>query len=523
MTMGPVLYTICCLLALLGGVWSCPGHCTCSKVVIDFQVGEDVDCSGLYRDDLPSISEGALKLNFSSNALEEIPNRINLLTELRELDLSNNRLGLYHGIADNLFSTLINLKILNLSENYLSDFTLNTFNGLSRLERLDLHGNYISQLPLGMLQSLSTTIVVVCLGGNHWECERCEFRETLMGYLRYEQNELANYCHGEVPTCTSHQSLKGRTFTEISLEEIPDCSEENSETTSWNFISTSLDTSTKLSTTTDELLNPHTTTASPELINGKTTKAVTVSTRLRLAVGENSPDTTMISIPSQDNPKESNEINSAGEIDLPSNRYLSGGVDSKEYSQKFIAGAIVILGVMLLIIFMVFSIILWKMQRKSQKDNISCTTPSMDPSLKVSPWPLLQSRQLPATDDPGSVASSQVTEYEEIPYTQGENFDGYVTRKDISVTEFEKPSGQPGAAKKGFELYSVKIDNSGNNQSNPTMTRHLQALGNESSVIECKSSDTTDDTDLNRCAQYMEMRSSVAEVVVKDLYAPLNT
>lgn len=257
-----VHYTVCVLL-WLGRALSCPDDCFCTNVVVDNEVGTDVDCSYASLARLPTMPQGTLLLDFSNNELQVIPPSIKLLPKLRELDLSSNRFGYDNdeGLPDDIFSTLVYLKVLDLSDNFLSILSSNTFKGLVQLERLDLSGNEIMHLPLGMLQLLPNT-AVVCLGGNHWNCNMCHFHEILEWYLSADRNHTMDVCNGEVPSCFSPSK---RRFTEISLEEIPECDEEKLITTEPSIVTVdSLQSSASANTHTT---TASTTTTSPEFCN----------------------------------------------------------------------------------------------------------------------------------------------------------------------------------------------------------------------------------------------------------------
>lgn len=74
------------------------------------------------------------------------------LPELLVLDLSQNILK---SIPDGIFSSLVNLKILYLNNNQLSELYPYAFSGLSRLQSLDLSNNRISHLPEQIFQQSS--------------------------------------------------------------------------------------------------------------------------------------------------------------------------------------------------------------------------------------------------------------------------------------------------------------------------------------------------------------------------------
>lgn len=84
------------------------------------------------------------------------------LPELLVLDLSHNILK---SIPDGIFSSLVNLKILYLNNNQLSELYPYAFSGLSKLQSLDLSNNRISHLPEQIFQQ-STDILELYLQNN---------------------------------------------------------------------------------------------------------------------------------------------------------------------------------------------------------------------------------------------------------------------------------------------------------------------------------------------------------------------
>ncbi|MHA2086881.1 MAG: leucine-rich repeat domain-containing protein, partial [Promethearchaeota archaeon] len=84
---------------------------------------------------------GGLKLNIVDRGIINISNIIglNLLNDLEELDLSQNRIEEINGLE-----SLTNLRVLKLSNNYISD--IKGLENLESLEELYLDGNFINEL-----------------------------------------------------------------------------------------------------------------------------------------------------------------------------------------------------------------------------------------------------------------------------------------------------------------------------------------------------------------------------------------
>lgn len=515
-----MVHTIVFLLLWLGHGLSCPEECFCDKVAVDGEVGVNVNCSYASLSSLPSISAGAVILDVFGNKLEVIPPMINLLHKLRELNFSRNRLGYDNneGIRDFAFSNLVNLKILHLSGNCLKTFSPNTFNGLVSLEKLDLYGNDIVHLPLGIYESLPNT-AVICLGGNSWNCSMCQFHETLERYLSDDSNHISDVCGRGVPSCSSPPAFEMRRFTELRLENISVCVKQKPITTSPIFISTAADLSTKLSTISEASLrliasvSTHTTTANsttalPEFysnsgnfIDQKTAKLVMGSSH---------------------------------------HGFLSAKDGNKGDSQLFIAVAMVIMGVMTLTLFLLFSVMVLKMQRKYRQVNIGHMASRVDASPPVSPWPLLQGGQLMAMEANDTETMLQPS-YEEIPFNcnsnhKNEHWEGSITHDTIPEIQLDQP------AKNGSEQFSAKVDNPYktvlHSQSNPMIVK-LPDSSWDTSFVHYKSSKKTAATDcsgaavlymplnhdngLSQSTPYMVMHSPTEKNDMKDLYFSFET
>jgi Leucine-rich repeat (LRR) protein len=86
--------------------------------------------------------------NQSFNGLEDL---FNGLVNLTLLNLSDNRIM---SLPDGIFQNLINLKELNLSSNLISELTSSLFNSLVSLEDLDLNRNKLTTIPKGLFDNL---------------------------------------------------------------------------------------------------------------------------------------------------------------------------------------------------------------------------------------------------------------------------------------------------------------------------------------------------------------------------------
>ncbi|XP_071815332.1 uncharacterized protein [Apostichopus japonicus] len=199
--------------------YSCPSRCSCTNDIVDGQMGTIFDCSGLYDEVLPPINTSALKLDFSENRLDQVPNRTKLLTELRELNLSHNRI--HYDIQNNIFQNNEKMKILDLSNNYISHFSPNALAGLAMLQKLDLHNNLLATITSEVLIPLPTT-TILCLGDNYWDCE-CDLPSLLQRFLDTGSDSLLETCRGGTPECHTPMDRYGMTFSDLSRRDIEIC------------------------------------------------------------------------------------------------------------------------------------------------------------------------------------------------------------------------------------------------------------------------------------------------------------
>lgn len=471
---------------------SCPSQCICSNAVIDSQRGRVVDCSGLFDEVLPSVNTNTLKLDFSENRLDRVPNRIKQLPELRELNLSHNRI--HYDIQNNIFSSNVKLKILDLSNNYISVFLPDSLAGLVMLERLDLHNNLLATLSSRTILPLPQR-TVLCLGDNHWDC-LCSLAPLLERFVNSGGNiELLNTCRGGIPECYSPENLYGETFHNLIADDVNLCPTTSTKTMTPTFPSTTVTLTTESLTTTEETQN-----SSPF------TKIVTNVTEPKIVLFT--------------------KVNKLEKV-LPEQSINRSGFDDT----VMMTSVGIILLALICSVFMVTLLVLWKTSAKRRRSRDNLSNIAQRPEVN-SPWPLLQSqRRLPVVVPPSNHSSP--CDYEEIPFeTEGAR---YIER--TCPGEWNSPNADQMLKVKYSEgsAYVEPIERGtvSNNSSEMTNSPTRQAsssafdgeesqlLGNDSPSVNSSYSFTffPEGQDVS---QYIPMRSSVAvNKSIRDLYAPM--
>ncbi|KAK3600848.1 hypothetical protein CHS0354_014213 [Potamilus streckersoni] len=142
----------------------CPPLCTCTGTV--------VRCS---RQDLTSVPQNipsdTTELYLDANQIANLSTEIVHLTQLKRLDLSNNKLV---SLQPYIFANLTELSTLILSYNSLQCVADTSFAGLRNLRILSLHGNDMSSIPYGAFKDL-VALTHIALGGNPLYCD-CELK-----------------------------------------------------------------------------------------------------------------------------------------------------------------------------------------------------------------------------------------------------------------------------------------------------------------------------------------------------------
>ncbi|XP_074644226.1 leucine-rich repeat neuronal protein 1-like [Tubulanus polymorphus] len=191
-------YTLALLLNLLnvvGSIWTqhCPQKCTCNiqysnRLLKDLRT---IDCAKAklrkFPQDVPSNAEALL---LQGNAINVISEHLPKLTNLMELDLSDNDISNLGYMP--LFENMTKLQYLSLSRNSLKMLYHGSFSGLVNLVELDLSDNNLENMEthaFGGLNSLKT----INLGQNNLKTllEEWLFGMSNLEVLRLEDNKIS--------------------------------------------------------------------------------------------------------------------------------------------------------------------------------------------------------------------------------------------------------------------------------------------------------------------------------------------
>ncbi|XP_012937853.1 slit homolog 2 protein [Aplysia californica] len=138
----------------------CPPKCTCTGTV--------VRCSHQQLNEIPKyIPLDTTELYVDVNDIAKVPYEIGLLTNLKRLDLSHNKIVT---LPSKIFSNLTQLSTLILSYNDLQCISETSFFNMKNLRILSLHENNISTIPYGAFDSLKA-LSHIALGGNPLFCD----------------------------------------------------------------------------------------------------------------------------------------------------------------------------------------------------------------------------------------------------------------------------------------------------------------------------------------------------------------
>ncbi|XP_061745802.1 leucine-rich repeat neuronal protein 1 isoform X2 [Nerophis ophidion] len=172
-----------------GGAVECPVQCVCETrpwytPQSVFQQAVTVDCNELHFNDIPgNISSDTQVLLLQSNNISSVSRELERLTNLTELDLSENQLTQVRGVGawslvtlyleenrieeldDESLKNLSRLEELYLNHNRISSITPGAFVGVANLLRLHLNANRLVAVDSRWFQSLPS-LEILMLGDN---------------------------------------------------------------------------------------------------------------------------------------------------------------------------------------------------------------------------------------------------------------------------------------------------------------------------------------------------------------------
>lgn len=113
------------------------------------------------------------KLKLSSNTLKlDNAGVLRHLTQLKELDLSQNKLQ-YFNIEQGMFSNLVSLEVLNLTQNHISKLRPNMFKDQTNLRVLEMGGNWLKEFELAAVSGLARIEKIeLSIGNSNWKKEK---------------------------------------------------------------------------------------------------------------------------------------------------------------------------------------------------------------------------------------------------------------------------------------------------------------------------------------------------------------
>lgn len=129
------------------GLTLCPAGCSCEdeRLLVRCHDGHNLDILPITLN--PAIERLIIKFN----SIKIIDSYMEIYSELRLLDLSNNQIFI---AQDKSFIYQNKLLQLHLNNNKISEVNNDTFTGLVRLETLNLRGNYIMELRNGVFSTI---------------------------------------------------------------------------------------------------------------------------------------------------------------------------------------------------------------------------------------------------------------------------------------------------------------------------------------------------------------------------------
>lgn len=158
----------------------CPADCSC-------QAQESIFCFHRHSSTVPRVPTTKNLYIFQNGIVTLSQDDFRGLVELELLDLSQNELT---EIPDGVFEMLSNLKNLDLSSNHITHISKDSFSGLVQLERLYLHANRIHSIHLEAFDSLEM-LLELKLQGNQL---------TYLPSIRFPRLLLLDLSYNDIPT-----------------------------------------------------------------------------------------------------------------------------------------------------------------------------------------------------------------------------------------------------------------------------------------------------------------------------------
>lgn len=194
--------------------------------------------SDAMNDALPKLRY--LRLSGNPLRVEQLSQMIPRTRQLRTLELAE--LGMTR-LPGELLRQSRHLKSLNLSGNFLSDFSASALFATPHLTVLDLSRNNFRGLEKGLVTAFTTmaSLEKVWLSGNPWQCQRCHVAAMLDWLTDSSASRHPHSVSGCREDLTSERCLKcanpsemsGRILQTLAKEEIPECVEESPVWPAW--------------------------------------------------------------------------------------------------------------------------------------------------------------------------------------------------------------------------------------------------------------------------------------------------
>ncbi|CAG7822034.1 unnamed protein product [Allacma fusca] len=136
----------------------CPQSCTCNNNLLTVFCTTNVNNNHGYLNEIPIFLNPHIQtLNVQGNQISDLSQSLQFYTQLRQLDLSYNKIV---ELGNLNFGNLRNLAYLNISYNQIQSLSELSFRGLFSLVTLDLTGNWIESVDYQVFQDLDQLSVL---------------------------------------------------------------------------------------------------------------------------------------------------------------------------------------------------------------------------------------------------------------------------------------------------------------------------------------------------------------------------